>query len=97
VVSDGGQELVDYVQQLASRAEKIRAGQVEPEDDNILCVMNDGRKAALDMSLVEPAAPNAPMPKVDMLAELAAKIFFATQAVQGTQLIFCDLATPKAK
>ena len=59
--------------------------------------MNDGRKAALDMSLVEPAAPNACMPKVDRLADLAAKIFFATQAVGGTQLIFCDLATPKAK
>ena len=97
VVSDGGQDLLDYVQALASRAEKIRAGLVKPEEDNILCVMNDGRKAALDMSLVQPASPNVPMPKVDALVEAVAKIFHATTPVQGTQLIFCDLATPKAK
>ncbi|MGA7192872.1 MAG: DEAD/DEAH box helicase family protein [Anaerolineales bacterium] len=97
VVSDGGQDLLDYVQMLANRAEKIRAGLVKPEEDNILCVMNDGRKAALDMSLVQPASPNAPMPKVDALVEAVAKIFHATAPIQGTQLIFCDLATPKAK
>ena len=97
VVSDGGQDLLDYVQALASRAEKIRAGLVKPDEDNILCVMNDGRKAALDMSLVQPASLNAPMPKVDALVDAVAKIFHATAPVQGTQLIFCDLATPKAK
>ena len=75
---------------------KYRAGLVKPEEDDILCVMNDGRKAALDISLVQPASPNAPMPKVDALVERWRR-FFTTAPVQGTQLIFCDLATPKAK
>ena len=97
VVSDGGQDLLDYVQALASRAEKVRSGLVKPEQDNILCIMNDGRKAALDMSLVVPTLPNAAMPKIDALVETVANIYNATTPVQGTQLIFCDLATPKAR
>jgi N12 class adenine-specific DNA methylase len=95
VLSDGGKELLDYVAELGSRAEKVRAGLVQPWDDNMLCITGDGRKAALDMSLVVPAAAGTPMPKVDMLVDLVAEIFTLTSPVQGTQLIFCDLATPK--
>ncbi len=97
VVSDGGQDLQDYVRSLASRAEKIRSGLVKLEEDNILVVMNDGRKAALDMSLVVPASPNIPMPKIDALVDVVAQIYEAVGSIRGTQLIFCDLATPKAK
>jgi hypothetical protein len=63
----------------------------------MLCVTSDGRKAALDMSLVVPMPPNSPMPKIDALVDLVEQIYRLTSAVQGTQLIFCDLATPKAK
>ncbi len=97
VVSNGGQALKDYVQSLAARAERIRAGMVEPRDDNMLKVAGDGRKAALDMSLVQPSLPGAAMPKIDALVDLVAQIYAASSPVNGTQLIFCDLATPKAK
>ena len=63
----------------------------------MLCITGDGRKAALDMSLVEPVAPGAPMPKIDALADVVAEIYRATTPALGTQIIFCDLATPKAK
>jgi N12 class adenine-specific DNA methylase len=97
VVTPGNTALKDYVLSLAARAEAIHAGRVDPKDDNMLKVAGDGRKAALDMSLVAAAPPGAPMPKVDALADLVARIYRASTPVRGTQLIFCDLATPKAK
>jgi N12 class adenine-specific DNA methylase len=97
VLTDGGQELLDYVSTLAERAEKVRARLVQPYEDNMLCITGDGRKAALDLSLVMPVPPNAAMPKIDALADVAADIYQATNPVKGTQIIFCDLATPKSK
>jgi len=97
VLSDGGKALLDYVSALAERAEKVRARLVKPDEDNMLCITGDGRKAALDMSLVIPTLPNSAMPKIDALAEVAADIYEATAPVKGTQIIFCDLATPKGK
>ncbi len=97
VVSDGGEALRDYVQELAARAERIHAGMIDPRDDNMLKVAGDGRKAALDMSLVKEALPGAAMPKIDTLVDLVTQIYAAASEVSGTQLIFCDLATPKAK
>jgi N12 class adenine-specific DNA methylase len=96
-VSFAGQELIDFTQSLAQRAEKVRSGRVRPEDDNMLMITSDGRKAAADLSLVLPAAPNAEMPKVDGLTSLAALIRETTESVRGTQLIFCDLGVPKAR
>lgn len=96
-VSFAGQELIDFTQSLAQRAEKVRSGRVRPEEDNMLMITSDGRKAAADLSLVLPAAPNAEMPKVDGLTSLAALIRETTNAVHGTQLIFCDLGVPKAR
>jgi len=97
VVSDGGDPLSEYVGRLAERAERIHSGLVEPTEDNMLKVAGDGRKAALDMSLVVPTRPGAPMPKIDALVDLVAEVYKATAPTSGTQLIFCDLATPKAK
>jgi hypothetical protein len=97
VVSNGGEALKDYVSGLAERAERARARLVSPDVDNMLCVTGDGRKAALDLSLVIPSPPGAPMPKIDALAEVVAQIHKATSPVNGTQIIFCDLATPKPK
>jgi len=96
-LTDGGQELLDYVSTLAERAEKVRARLVQPYEDNMLCITGDGRKAALDLSLVIPTPPNSAMPKIDALADVAADIYEATNPVKGTQIIFCDLATPKGK
>ncbi|WKZ38379.1 MAG: helicase-related protein [Anaerolineales bacterium] len=96
-VSFAGQELIDFVKTLAERAEKVRSGRVRPEEDNMLMITSDGRKAAADLSLVIPASPDAEMPKVDGLTSLAALICEATDPVKGTQLIFCDLGVPKAK
>lgn len=97
VLTDGGKELLDYVFTLAERAEKVRARLVRPDVDNMLCITGDGRKAALDLSLVIPVSPGSPMPKIDALADVAADIYEATNIVKGTQIIFCDLATPKGK
>jgi N12 class adenine-specific DNA methylase len=97
VLSDGGEELVQYVKELATRAEKVRSGLVRPDQDNMLVITSDGRKAALDLSLVIPKPPDSPMPKIDELVNLVVEIYNSTSPIQATQLIFCDLATPKAK
>ncbi|MBI1856351.1 MAG: DEAD/DEAH box helicase, partial [Chloroflexi bacterium] len=97
VLSDGGQALLEYVSELAARAEKVRSRMVQPDEDNMLCITSDGRKAALDMSLVVPASPGSPMAKIDALADVVEEIFKTTAPIKGTQIIFCDLATPKAK
>jgi len=97
VLTDGGQALLEYVSTLAERAEKVRSRLVKPDEDNMLCITGDGRKAALDLSLVIPVSPSSPMPKIDALADVAADIYEATNTVKGTQIIFCDLATPKGK
>jgi N12 class adenine-specific DNA methylase len=97
VLSDGGQALLEYVSGLAARAEKVRSRMVKPDEDNMLCITSDGRKAALDMSLVVPASPGSPMAKIGALADVVEEIFKATAPIKGTQIIFCDLATPKGK
>jgi len=97
VLSVAGQCLEDYVMKLAERAEKVRSGIVRPEEDNMLCITSDGRKAALDLSLVVPASAGAPMPKLDELAEVVAQVWKSTGSAKGAQLIFCDLGVPKAK
>jgi N12 class adenine-specific DNA methylase len=97
VVSDGGPDLKEFVNSLAERTEKIRTGLVDPRDDNMLLITGEGRKAALDLSLVRPTPPDASKPKVDALVDILASIYEASQAVKGTQLVFCDLATPKPK
>jgi N12 class adenine-specific DNA methylase len=97
VVTAGSLDLKGYTDQLALRAERVRCGSVDPHTDNILKISSDGRKAALDMSLVAPAMPGAAMPKIDALVELVAQLYHASTPVRGTQAIFCDLATPKPK
>ena len=96
-LSIAGKSLEDYVMKLAERAEKVRSGIVRPEQDNMLCITSDGRKAALDLSLVVPAPAGAPMPKIDDLAETVAEVWRLTAPTSGVQLIFCDLGVPKSK
>lgn len=83
------------VADLADRAEEIRAGNVDPTEDNMLKVTNDGRKLALDQRLIDPNLPENPNDKVHACAENVYRIWSETKGKRLTQLVFCDLSTPK--
>jgi len=84
-----------FVQSLAARADAVRNGRVDPSIDNLLKIMSDGRKAALDMRLVVPKAPRPRQSKIAALVANVAQLYHTYSPVRGTQLVFCDLATPK--
>ena len=86
----------EMVKSLAERAEKVRAGLVEPYEDNMLKITNDGRKLALDMRLIQPLAPDDPNGKVAVCARNVYRIWEQTKEERSTQLVFCDLSTPKS-
>ena len=86
-----------YVQSLAARADAVRAGRVEPTIDNMLRIVGDGRKAALDIRLVVPKAPRPRQSKIAALVANVAHLYRVFDAQQATQLVFCDLATPKGR
>ena len=75
----------------------IHKGNVAPEIDNMLKITSEGRKAALDMSLVIPGDPNGPMNKIDAMVDTIFQVYNNSQPTHGVQLVFCDLATPKPK
>lgn len=85
-----------YVQTLVARAEVIRNGHVDPSADNMLSVTNDGRAAALDFRLVAPTAPFDPEGKVAACAREVVSVWKRTEGFRGTQLVFCDLSSPKS-
>lgn len=89
-------ELKAYVQTLVERAERIKNGMVKPSEDNMLAVTNDGRKAALDMRLVDPLACDHEGSKVNLCARKVHEVWVETASIKGTQLVFCDLSTPHA-
>ena len=84
----------EMIKGLAERAEKIRAGGVDPHVDNMLRITNDGRKLALDMRLIQPLAPDDPGGKVAVCARNVYRIWEQTQEKRSAQLVFCDLSTP---
>ena len=84
----------EMIRGLAERAEKIRAGGVDPHVDNMLCITNDGRKLALDMRLIQPLAPDDPNGKVAVCARNVFRIWEQTKEKRSAQLVFCDLSTP---
>ena len=81
---------------LAERAERVRARVVDPSTDNMLRITNDGRKLALDMRLLSSLAPDDENSKVSVCARNVYRIWAERTAQRSTQLIFCDLSTPKA-
>ncbi len=89
-------EFADYLQRISERADDVRHGRVRRTEDNMLKITGDGRKAALDMRLVDAKLPFTVQSKVFRCAEHAAAIFRRTMPAQSTQLIFCDVSTPKA-
>lgn len=83
------------VADLAERAEAIRNGSVDPSEDNMLSITNDGRKLALDQRLFEDIYPDDKNSKINSLIQRAIPIWQETKAQKGVQLIFCDMSTPK--
>lgn len=80
---------------MAGRAEQIRTGGVDPSQDNMLKITNDGRKLALDQRLINPLLPDDDNGKVAKCAENVFRIWQNTQEQKSAQLVFCDLSTPK--
>ena len=85
----------EMVESLAQRAEAVRNRLVEPSEDNMLKITNDGRKLALDQRLVNPMLPDEESSKVNACVGKALKIWEETAQDRAAQLIFCDLSTPK--
>lgn len=87
----------DLVQQLSGRAAMVHAGRVNPKYDNMLKITTDGRKLGLDQRLINPNFPDNPDSKVNMCVENVVRIWRDGQADRTTQLLFCDLSTPKSR
>lgn len=85
----------EIVASLAERAEKVRNREVDSSVDNMLMITNDGRKLALDQRLVNPMLPSDPDSKAAKCAENVFEIWQRTADQRSTQMIFCDLSTPK--
>lgn len=89
------EEQQEMVAAFSERAELVRAGMVNPTEDNMLKITNDGRKCALDQRLLNELLPDAEKSKVNTCVEDAFQVWEEGKADRTTQLIFCDLSTPK--
>ena len=85
----------EMVASLAKRAEKVRARLVEPNIDNMLKITNDGRKLALDQRMIDSILPDDPDSKVNACVDNVYRIWEEHADTKATQLVFCDLSTPK--
>ena len=85
----------EMVAALAKRAEKVRARAVEPQVDNMLKITNDGRKLALDQRLIDPMLPDDTGSKINACVDNVYRIWEEHADTRATQLLFCDLSTPK--
>ncbi|MBV1685228.1 N-6 DNA methylase [Eubacterium callanderi] len=85
----------EMLEGLVERAQKVRSRLVDPSEDNMLCITNDGRKLALDQRLLNPLLPDDPGSKVNALVQETYNLWKENEEKRLTQLIFCDLSTPK--
>ncbi len=83
-----------FIQTLTKRAEKLRTSRVDPSVDNMLKITGDGRKAALDMRLVEAFGEPEPDTKLTLAVQRIKSVWAETHDARSTQLVFCDLSTP---
>ena len=83
------------VEDLGERADLVRTRQVEPRQDNMLKITSDGRKLALDQRLADPSLPDDPESKINSCVHNVLQVWRDTKEIKGTQLVFCDLSTPK--
>lgn len=96
VAVDATPEQREHVEELARRAEAVRSGSVDPDEDNLLKITGDGRKVALDPKLLDPDGDSAPLEggKVAACARNVREIWERTAGDRGCQLVFCDTSTP---
>ncbi len=94
IVAPKSEQLGEYIEKLSERSEHIRNG-CNPREDNMLLVTNDGRKAALDLRMIDPTMPDLPNSKINMAVENIYRIWLENREDKLTQLVFCDLSTPK--
>ena len=87
----------DMVKALSERASKVHSGAVSPDVDNMLKITSDGRKLGLDQRIINPDLPDDPSSKVNLCVDNIHRIWQDGQAEKLTQLVFCDLSTPKGK
>jgi len=92
-----GEDLKRYIKSLTERAERLRTQRIDPSVDNMLKITGDGRKAALDMRLVDPFTGPAPDTKISRAVYRIAAKWRDTRDLRLTQLVFCDLSTPNPK
>lgn len=86
----------EMVEELGNRAERVRNGMVSPAQDNMLLITNDGRKLALDQRLANEMLPDEPESKVNACVEEVYRLWDEGREKKLTQLLFCDLSTPKS-
>ena len=89
------EEQKELVGSFAERAEEVRKGNVDSTIDNMLKITNDGRKCALDQRLINDMLPDAPESKVNLCVKNVFDVWQETEGKRSTQLVFCDLSTPK--
>lgn len=92
---EGSEEFREFLSSISTRADDVRERRVPVTEDNLLRITSDGRKAALDMRLIDEAFGLEPDSKVYRCAENAWKTYVETDEERGTQLVFCDSSTPK--
>jgi N12 class adenine-specific DNA methylase len=97
VVAPASEALKAYVQEIGERADAIRNGEVEPEDDNMLKISSDGRKASLDIRLVDPSQPEDLNSKANQAVKNILVLHKEFAEHKAAQLVFLDLSTPKSE
>ena len=95
IVAPKSEDLDSYVQDLAYRSELIKNRQVHSTEDNMLKVTNDGRKAALDMRMIDPTYEDISNSKINLAVDNIYGIWLKNKENKLTQLVFCDLSTPR--
>ncbi len=96
VVLKPSEQQKEMVAALGERAERVRSRMVDPSEDNMLNITNDGRKLALDQRLLNPLLPDSDTSKVNACAENVFRIWEETKDRKSAQMVFCDLSTPKS-
>ena len=95
VVCEPGQFQQDYMKELEKRADNIK--NVDPSEDNMLKITSDGRKISYTQRMIDPSLPYEEGCKIFRCADNVVRVYQDSKAIKGTQLIFCDMATPKGK
>ena len=86
----------EMVQALSERASLVHSGKIDPTEDNMLKITSDGRKLGLDQRIINPMLPDEPQSKVNLCVDNIYRIWDEGQSEKLTQLVFCDISTPKA-